>query len=400
MPPNLSTDPMRTAMLLLLGSMIAIYFASRAAVEAMSPIGGTPRPGWRAIGSWVFIAMTAMLATAREHPEIALGVIFATSVGCLSLIWGIVTFQNPLPPPAARWRRVWPFVLPAAVIPLMAGFSGQLTLRHAIIMLVEGAVIWFVWRDPSPAKDSVDANADATDAPPAPPPESETTPSRIGCLGVIQLLLGVLLGGLGVWAAVQGTIEIGRTSRILTSGLVAATLLSPILVLPLIGMGSALSQRGQTWVATTTSVAIVLLNLCLLLPVVILMHYSLPTWKPVAKSIVAQGIDLVRLDPPSNTATTRPAAAPATSPSTTRPATMPVITPPTFQSPTASASEARPFPYPMAVWRVDTVLLIVLGMMLLPLGLGRWTMQRGEALTLIVAYVAYLLVATILGARF
>jgi ATP-dependent DNA helicase RecG len=37
-----------------------------------------------------------------------------------------------------------------------------------------------------------------------------------------------------------------------------------------------------------------------------------------------------------------------------------------------SAPPPKNFPYPLAVWRVDTVVLIALGMLLVPVGMGRW----------------------------
>jgi hypothetical protein len=52
--------------------------------------------------------------------------------------------------------------------------------------------------------------------------------------------------------------------------------------------------------------------------------------------------------------------------------------------------------FPMSVWRVDTILLVVLGVMLLPWGLGAWTPGRIEGGVLVLAYLAYAVVETVI----
>jgi hypothetical protein len=53
-------------------------------------------------------------------------------------------------------------------------------------------------------------------------------------------------------------------------------------------------------------------------------------------------------------------------------------------------AKAQPMPYPMTVWRIDTVLVLVLGFALIPISLGRWSLGRAEAGGLIAGYVLYL----------
>ena len=50
---------------------------------------------------------------------------------------------------------------------------------------------------------------------------------------------------------------------------------------------------------------------------------------------------------------------------------------------------AQPMPYPMTVWRIDTVLVMVLGFALIPVSLGRWSVRKPEAGGLIVGYAGY-----------
>jgi Ca2+/Na+ antiporter len=55
--------------------------------------------------------------------------------------------------------------------------------------------------------------------------------------------------------------------------------------------------------------------------------------------------------------------------------------------------------FPIAVWRIDTVLLILLGLVLLPVSLNLWEMRRTEGMLLIVIYACYLVGTTMLGRR-
>jgi Ca2+/Na+ antiporter len=105
----------------------------------------------------------------------------------------------------------------------------------------------------------------------------------------------------------------------------------------------------------------VLLNLCLLLPLVILTSYT--------RQIV---VDWDKLHPAAVAATTEPAEA---------------------------VYQLRAVPFPLAVWRVDTVLLIVFGMLLIPVSLGRLTLRKPEGLALAILYAVYLVISTALAIR-
>ena len=58
-----------------------------------------------------------------------------------------------------------------------------------------------------------------------------------------------------------------------------------------------------------------------------------------------------------------------------------------------------PLPYPLAVWRIDTVLLLMLSFAMVPVAMGRWMPERLESILLVVVYAAYLVAQTMLAAR-
>jgi hypothetical protein len=180
----------------------------------------------------------------------------------------------------------------------------------------------------------------------------------------VQLVLSIALAAAGGWISYKACVAADDRTRIATSGLIALAVISPLLVLPLLGTGAVAAHHGRLNAASDAIVAIVLLNLCALLPIVVLTHYG----RQIA-------FDL------------RPRYAAIDNAYATT------------QSISQVLSEFRPMPFPLAVWRVDTVLLMVLGLLLIPVSLGRIILSRGEGLAMALVYAAYLVVSTALAMR-
>src|SRR5579863_1842197 len=96
---------------------------------------------------WIPIAAAAIVAVAIHRGDLAITIIFATSVGCLSLVVGSICIVSPNSDAPAAQRRVWPFALPAALLALLAGFAGDLSWRSALVLFIEGAAIMFAWTE-------------------------------------------------------------------------------------------------------------------------------------------------------------------------------------------------------------------------------------------------------------
>src|SRR5687768_10820266 len=344
--------------LLMIGAALAFYLAARAGDDALSR--GRPTSALRhTLAYWVPIALVALVATAMGHSSIAVGVVFSTSVAALSLYMGVIVLsadEHELAPPASS-ARVWSFVLPAAVLALVGGFSGQLTGLHAVMLAVQGAMILMVWSERG-GGEAVDPVRDTE------PPRA----ARMTLVRAIEFVLAAGLAALGAWAAVLGTGRMSYETRIMSPGLIAATTIGPLLILPMIGGGSVLIRRGQTQAALSASVIVPLLNLCLLLPVIVGLWYVRPH--------VAEFVQRLREPVAEASATTSP-----------------------IEPPTTAPAPVPPMSYPIAVWRLDTVMLIVLGLFILPIGLRRWTLGRREGAALILGYAVYLVLTTTLGRR-
>ena len=199
---------------------------------------------------------------------------------------------------------------------------------------------------------------------------------------LVQWVLAVALAvaaGRG-WSG--GRRSVGTTSRLRPSaGLLAAGVLSPLLVLPMLSSAADRAHRGRSAEACGAMVGIALLNLCALLPAVILVWY--------ARTFAAAGGWPAAL--------AAAGAVPAFGPVPNGP---PAPLNPVFLKRaqwSAAFATGRPVPLPMSLWRVDVVVLLVLGFALTPLALGRWVVGRLEGVGLVVAYAAYLLATVVVS---
>jgi Ca2+/Na+ antiporter len=305
---------------LLIGGVVFQYIATRISVTVLGRADGSA-PGQLAIGQWLPIAATTLAAVVMRQPLMAIALIFGSTVASLSLVLGMTTYVAPigqLPPE----RRLWPLVLPAGLFLLLAGFRGHFTWYHALMLLIMGGFFLAVWMErPSPEASPAVSN----------PPTPTVDPWFI--------LLAVLLAGSGAWMIVRGAVA--SSARMLTPELLGATILSPLLLLPSLGAGTMLAQNGHADRAVTSLCGTALLNLCLLLPIVILIEFVI------------------------------------------------------------GAIHGRPvsISFPLITWRVDTILLVVLGFALVPIAAGRWIPQRIEAILLVILYAAYLVAETALSVR-
>ena len=329
-----------------------LYAASRLAIFAIARADGS-NPGRRAIAQWLPIAATAIAAVLwppqgwnlvdflkgapsppdspvlRSHlASFAVTVVLGTSIACLSLVLGMATWLAPLttPPPS---RRVWPFVFPAALLALMAGFSAHLTWWHGVMLLALGGAIVSVWMQSPEEPDGSDAK----------PPKNWR---------VIALVVAVVLCGAGACLDVWGVLSIylnGHGSRLRSPGTLAASIVSPLLLIPTLITATSVAHRGHAGRALTALVGTVLLNLCVLLPITIFLWYLRSNgWHA-----------------------------------------------PAFKEFSTVWETTRGLPYDIAAWRIENVLLVVLGFALIALSMGRITVGRIESALLVFIYAAYMI---------
>lgn len=308
-----------SAEILLVGGIVLQYIATRFSMAALAQVDGST-PGKQALAQWLPVLATAVAAVVMHLPEMAVCLVFGTSVASLSLVIGMTSYVAPISPPMPE-RRLWTLVFPAAIFLLLAGFRGKLTWIHAIMLLVMGAAFLAVWIE----------RPDAMTQLPGDRKEDR--------LPTLMILPAILLAAGGAVITIYGARS--ASSRLLTPDLLAATILSPLLLLPSLGAGTMVAQAGHTDRAVTAVCGTVLLNLCLLLPAIVLVEYAVGAHRGHAQSIV----------------------------------------------------------FPLITWRLDTVLLVVLSFAMIPVVAGRWMPERLEAVLLVVVYAGYLIAETALAAK-
>jgi hypothetical protein len=131
----------------------------------------------------------------------------------------------------------------------------------------------------------------------------------------------------------------------------------------MIGWGMTQTQQGRYDAVVTTIVGFVLINLCALLPIAAGLWIVRPVVVAEIRSFVPHRVTLA-----SATTSTTDSDVVAVEP-----------------------IADRALPFPMGVWRVDTVLLLAVGFLLLPIALGRWSPGAIEGYGLLFVYVGYMM---------
>lgn len=310
-------------LLLVAAASIAFYIASRVAVDALTDLAN-PSPGRLALGHWMPVALTAVAAIAVGEPHAAVSIALGTSVAALVLNLGLLTATGQHEVSPSRGSRAWPMLITLGLLCMLIGLRAQVTRLSALLLLAQGLLALWLWH----------GSADQ----PAP------APRRLGAASWVRLAMAVVVASLGALVAMVGVVRMSFEVPKTTPGMLAAVGVSPLLLLPMIGIGAAMSERGKASEAGGALVGVALLNLGALLPGLALL-WELRRWM------------------------------------------------------VSWAEEPDVLPFAMATWRLDVVLVMVVGALLLPVALGRWKFGRTEGVALVVVYAIYIAAASALGAR-
>lgn len=327
-----------------------LYVAAKAALDAMVDARSTTasRLAWTMTLPIGVMAGTAMLL---GRSEVAVGLLMAASVASLSLVCGLGAFLSPVEELPGVARRVWVFLIPLAMLALVAGFGGHLTLNHAAFFALQGGIIYYVRTDPVAAVED--------DLPPALLDAQRPARGR-RVWRVLESVMAAAVVMVAGWLLL-GSTGVSRSPLVrFSDALVAAAVISPILLLPMTGTASALAQRHRTATVAHAGVLLTVLNLCVMLPGAIMLWYARPMlgWAGMKLGWLAG----------------EAGAFP-----------MKLATPPVF---------------PMSSWRIDSVVLLILAIAALPVALGRLPLGRREGMGLIVLYAVYLVASALVGTRF
>jgi Ca2+/Na+ antiporter len=321
---------------LLGGAAVAIYAAARAAADALTSLDH-PAPARRAT---VHAAMTAIISLAAivQRPallDIGVGVPFAASIAALTLALGVVLFVAP-----PQKRNANPAAHPTP------HRAWAFLLPTGLLLLLIGFTGELTARSAlilaaEGGAILIVSSGPRTRSSLAGAEQSAHVPARFV---LVQTTLALALAMIAAWAMMRGASELALHSPLFRPGVAAVLVLGPAVVLPMIPPIATLAESGKRDEAQSTVVAFALINLCVVLPLVI----------------------FVQLLIEKSSATTQPSA-------------------------------IAGLPFPILTWRLDTVLLATVGLLLLPTAIGRWTLGRVEGIALIGLYVVYLFLTLLIS---
>ncbi len=318
-----------TPLLLLAGGALAALASVLGGIAALSQHNPLS-PGRRALACWIPIAVTTTLTTLLGHTNIAIGVIFGTTVAALSGVAGLVALSGPVStiPPAAA--RNWALLPTTTLLAFIAGLQGNLGIFEATILILQGLLLISLWtQTPHPHDPSL-------------LPQNNPRPLPLRAAMLLPILAAA---SLSAWATVRGAEALALYDPRFSSQAIAATILSVALVLPMVGTGAALAAHAHAWVPLTAHVGVAYLNLCALLPLVILL--------PSSSHWIAG-----------------------------------------FSPTTLTNSSQNPWPsvvFPRMAWRIDALAALILSLVFMTIASGRLRFDRTLATGLILAYFLYLL---------
>ena len=339
---DLLAEPRGRAILILFGGCLALLTCVLTLAQASFDQNRADLTR-RGITHWLPIAITALFAASLGQSAMAIAIVSGASVACLSTVAGFIVLAAPLRDVPDPLRGLWQFLAPGTLLVFLLGFRGTLGLLEAAILLGQGALALSLY----PRSVMFVEPADQSTA------DSSTSPPLLSWphTRIFEATLSILLCLVGAWGATRGATKLNELDFRYPSEVLAALLVGLVLAMPMVSTGVPIAMRGRGWAAIGAGVNVVYLNLCLLLPLIILVSGA-RQW------ILGQRI-----------------------------------------AATTSWNVLPPTLYPRIAWRIDAVALLMLSLLFVPVAGRRLQLDRKLGACLILAYVAYMLSMLWMAAR-
>lgn len=330
----------RKAMLLLIAGGVLTYIAQRMlwwSIEKLSLSRTWLRGGMMAMPVLLF----AIGATLLGQGSMAISVVLASSVIALSIVAGVacISARGGVEASVPSLR----LLAPLALAVFLAGFRGSFSGVHAIILFSLAAILLWVrlaWTESIKKMES---------RPPIFPLHGGLWALALAIYIAATLLS---LGFAHQFQAILGTALVTTLSTLL---------IAPFLMLALIGLLANEAHHGGVGVAIDSLAAMVWAMLGVVVPVIIVIHFALAPWANAHPDSIAAF--WTRLHVPVPTYSDR-------------------------------------LVFPFVAWRIDSVALLLLCLMYLPLGLGKFVMGKLEGWILVAFFVIYVSIAVKTGVAY
>ncbi len=142
--PGILFEPRQQAILLLFlggtGLLGSVMFAARA---IQFETDATPTR--RIFAHWLPIVSAVLFATILGYGEMAVAMIFGTSVALLSVVSGFVVMAGPLNEIPNQPRRLWPFLPVLTTLVFVLGLRGTLGVFEVTALVIQGLLLLLLW---------------------------------------------------------------------------------------------------------------------------------------------------------------------------------------------------------------------------------------------------------------
>lgn len=311
------------------------------------------------IACWLPTALSVLVAVASGETTVALTMIYSSSVAAVTgvLGWALLFYpHSAAAEPQGRAPAVlFSLGLPVALLAWLIGFSGNLTPTHALALLIAAAVVLDAWAH----------------QPGEPSPAAATPPARQRAWLIVTETVVCLSLGLGLGLMI--VVAIRHTASLpirLYPELVTVVPLAPLLLLPLFSKTAAHAASGRTTSAITMAMGTATLNLGLLLPLAAIAH-------AITQAVTS-------------------AAAAGAGTSTASAATLPATLPEAVSVSLPELANMSLAGIPLILWRLDNLLLVLVGLMMVGARLGIYRPGRRMGLALLLAYVGYVMTSSVM----
>ncbi len=325
------------ALLLIAGGAAGLLLAALLCARRAARVA-TIAPGLAAMGHWLPVAAAALIAALLGQTEIAIGIVFGSSVMALSAAAGFILLVAPVGGTTPLAGRTWLFLPVPALLAFVVGLSGRVGPFEVLLLASQGAVMLMLWSGRSPRQ--------GVDSPPAVPKAPVARPTA---LGILEIVAAVALAAVAAWAATRGAERLAWQDDCFPAGVIASALLGAVLGLPLAYSGSPLAAAGRSGDALCVNVGVVYLNLGALLPLAFGVPLALMVWGADGPAV-------------------------------------------------AAVAELSPLVYPRIAWRIDALALLILSLLLVPAADNRLRLDGHIGLWLIAAYTIYIVAQAIAAA--
>lgn len=227
---------------------LALLYASAQTLSGAIAYALPHAVGRRAFWHAAPIGAAAIVASALGHSEMALGMVTGASVAVLSLVPGVCKVMATSEDSGAAVDSRCAMLLGAVLLLWVIGLRAEINWLGAICLAVQGLLLVGVWRE-----------------------SADVRRPSIGSL--LIFVLSIAVAALASILAVHGAVRLRGELSTLTSAIFAAALVTPVLILPVLGECIRLTEEHRANDARIVQTVMAMILITGILPLCVAVSY-------------------------------------------------------------------------------------------------------------------------------